>query len=58
MYDGLGHTVSSDAARWNDLQNGLNGGEWTAKKPLAINRQNLKATAWTESPRSVRNTAS
>ena len=42
VYDGLGQTVSSDAARWSDMVNGLNGGEWTAETPFAINGQKFK----------------
>ena len=42
VYDGLGQTVSSDAARWSDLLNGLNGGEWTAETPFPINGQKFK----------------
>ena len=42
VYDGLGQPVNSDAARWSDMLNGLNGGGWTAETPLAINGQKFK----------------
>jgi Glycosyl hydrolase family 26 len=38
VYDGVGQTVS-DAARWTDLVNGVNGGDWTSTKPDPINGQ-------------------
>jgi len=41
VYDGLGQTTS-DAARWNDLMNGVNGGGWTAVTPYPINGQKFK----------------
>jgi hypothetical protein len=37
VYDGVGQKVSSDAARFSDLVNGVNGGEWTSVTPSAIN---------------------
>jgi hypothetical protein len=42
VYDGLGQVTSSDAARWTDLVNGVNGGGWTATTPDAIGRQKFK----------------
>lgn len=38
VYDGLGQSTS-DSARWNDLLNGVNGGQWTPAKPTPINGQ-------------------
>jgi hypothetical protein len=42
VYDGVGQTISSDAARWNDLMNGVNGGNWTAVKPKSIGGQSFE----------------
>ena len=42
IYDGVGQTVKSDAARWNDLVNGVNGGDWTSVVPTPINGQKFK----------------
>ena len=36
-YDGIGAATSSDAARFTDLENGVNAGGWTAVAPAAIN---------------------
>ncbi len=41
VYDGIG-TTSSDAVRFTDLLNGVNGGDWTAETPAAINGQTFK----------------
>jgi hypothetical protein len=41
VYDGLGQPTS-DAARWNDLLNGVNGGGWTSTTPYPINGQTFK----------------
>jgi hypothetical protein len=42
VYDGVGQTVSSNATRWNDLLNGVNGGGWAAEKPESISGQTFK----------------
>jgi hypothetical protein len=42
VYDGVGQTVSSNATRWNDLLNGVNGGGWAAEKPEPISGQTFK----------------
>ena len=42
IYDGVGQTVSSDSARFDDLVNGVNGGQWTSVVPEAINGQKFK----------------
>jgi hypothetical protein len=42
VYDGLGQTTSSDAVRWTDLLNGVNGGGWTAMTPVAVNGQKFE----------------
>jgi hypothetical protein len=41
VYDGIGQKISN-AARWTDLLNGVNGGQWTAVTPEAINGQAFK----------------
>jgi hypothetical protein len=41
VYDGIGAT-SSDAVRFTDLLNGVNGGDWTAQAPAAIGGQTFK----------------
>ena len=41
-YDGVGQVISSDAARWSDLVNGVNGGHWTSVVPAAINGQKFQ----------------
>jgi hypothetical protein len=41
-YDGVGQVVSSDATRWTDLVNGVNGGDWTSVVPAAINGQKFQ----------------
>jgi len=41
-YDGVGQAISSDAQRWGDLMNGVNGGNWTSVVPAAINGQKFK----------------
>ena len=46
VYDGIGQ-VSSDAARFTDLMNGVNGGGWTAVKPESINGQTFKGYGMT-----------
>lgn len=38
VYDGVGQPVS-DTARWTDLTNGVNGGQWTSMVPTPINGQ-------------------
>jgi hypothetical protein len=42
IYDGVGQTVKSDAKRWDDLLNGVNGGDWTSTVPEAINGTKFK----------------
>jgi Glycosyl hydrolase family 26 len=42
VYDGVGQTVSTNAARWADLVNGVNGGHWTAVTPESINGQKFE----------------
>jgi hypothetical protein len=42
VYDGLGQATKSDAARWADLLNGVNAGDWTSVKPTAINGQKFE----------------
>jgi hypothetical protein len=39
VYDGVGQATSSDAARWSDLLNGVDGGDWTSMTPAAVNGQ-------------------
>jgi hypothetical protein len=41
-YDGVGQSVKSDSARWNDLVNGVNGGDWSSIVPTAINGQKFQ----------------
>jgi hypothetical protein len=41
-YDGVGQAVKSDSARWNDLVNGVNGGNWSSIVPTAINGQKFQ----------------
>jgi hypothetical protein len=41
-YDGVGSATSSDAARWSDLLNGVNAGDYTAVTPAAINGQGFQ----------------
>jgi hypothetical protein len=41
-YDGVGQTISSNAARWNDLVNGVNGGDWSSVVPAAISGQKFQ----------------
>jgi hypothetical protein len=36
VYDGVGQATSSDAARWTDLLNGVNAGNWTSITPDAV----------------------
>ena len=36
VYDGIG-ADTSDSARWEDILNGVNSGQWTAEKPESIN---------------------
>jgi hypothetical protein len=36
VYDGIGSNTS-DTARWSDLLNGVNSGQWTAERPQSIN---------------------
>jgi glycosyl hydrolase family 26 len=38
-YDGVGQVVKSDSARWNDLVDGVDGGDWSSIVPTAINGQ-------------------
>ena len=40
-YDGIGQETS-DSARWTDLLNGVNAGNWTAETPAAINGQKFQ----------------
>jgi hypothetical protein len=40
-YDGIGQDTS-DAARWTDLLNGVNGGDWSSETPDAINGQSFE----------------
>jgi len=40
-YDGISQDVS-DATRWTDLLNGVNGGGWTSETPDAINGQSFE----------------
>jgi hypothetical protein len=42
VYDGIGQTTSSDAARWTDLLNGVNEGDWTSVVPDAITGQTFE----------------
>jgi Glycosyl hydrolase family 26 len=42
VYDGVGQATKSDAARWTDLLNGVNAGDWTSMTPTAINGQEFK----------------
>jgi hypothetical protein len=42
VYDGLGQATKSDAARWADLLNGVNAGDWTSVKPTAISGQKFE----------------
>jgi hypothetical protein len=37
-YDAIG-SATTDAARWSDLLNGVNAGDWTAVAPAALNAQ-------------------
>jgi hypothetical protein len=41
VYDGIGQTTT-DTARWNDLLNGVNGGDWTSVAPNTINGQKFE----------------
>jgi hypothetical protein len=41
-YDGVGQVISSDATRWTDLVNGVNGGGWTSVVPAAVNGQKFQ----------------
>ena len=41
-YDGVGQVISSDATRWTDLVNGVNGGDWTSVVPAAVNGQKFQ----------------
>jgi hypothetical protein len=41
VYDGVGQ-ATSDAARWTDLLNGVNAGDWTSIVPTAINGQKFE----------------
>jgi Glycosyl hydrolase family 26 len=41
-YDGVGSATSSDAARWSDLLNGVNAGDYTAVTPAAIDGQGFQ----------------
>ena len=42
VYDGIGQATSSDAARWEDLMNGVNAGNWTSTAPESINGQKFE----------------
>jgi hypothetical protein len=41
VYDGIGGTTS-DSARWTDMRNGVNSGDYTAVTPSAINGQSFQ----------------
>jgi Glycosyl hydrolase family 26 len=41
VYDGIGQTTT-DTARWTDLLNGVNGGNWTSVAPDTINGQKFE----------------
>ena len=41
-YDDVGSSTSSDAARWSDLQNGVNAGDYTAVTPDSIGGQSFQ----------------
>jgi hypothetical protein len=42
VYDGIGTATSTDAARWSDLLNGVNAGDWTAVAPAAVSGQQFQ----------------
>jgi hypothetical protein len=42
VYDGVGQATKSDAARWTDLLNGVNAGDWTSITPTAIKGQKFE----------------
>jgi hypothetical protein len=42
VYDGIGQDTSTDAARWSDLLNGVNAGDWTAVAPDPVNGQKFE----------------
>jgi len=42
VYDGIGQATSSNAARWEDLVNGVNAGNWTSVTPEPIDGQKFK----------------
>jgi Glycosyl hydrolase family 26 len=42
VYDGLSQTTTSDAARWTDLVNGVNAGDWTSIAPEAVSGKKYK----------------
>jgi hypothetical protein len=42
VYDGIGSATSSDSARWTDMLNGVNAGDYTAVTPAAINGQSFQ----------------
>jgi len=42
VYDGIGSSTSSDAARWTDMVNGVNGGDWTSVTPDSIGGQGFE----------------
>jgi hypothetical protein len=46
VYDGIGTKISSDAARWTDLLNGVGAGGYTAVTPNAINGQKFEAEGY------------
>jgi hypothetical protein len=46
VYDGIGTKISSDAARWTDLLNGVGNGGYTAVTPNAINGQKFEAEGY------------
>jgi hypothetical protein len=41
VYDGLGQATSTDSARWTDLLNGVNAGNWTSVAP-SVSGQKFK----------------
>ncbi len=42
VYDGIGTKISSEAARWSDLLNGVNAGDWTSVAADAISGQKFQ----------------
>jgi hypothetical protein len=46
VYDGIGTTISSDAARFSDLANGTGNGGYVAVSPNAINGENFNGQGY------------